>query len=483
MIKSTKIGIFEIFSRDELYRIHTATLELLERTGVRVEEEKALELLNSIGAEVNFPKKIAKIPKHIVEDAIKYSARTVKFAGRNKKFDLRLEGKGVNFGLGEGAINILDLKTGSIRPSMKADIIDSTKLADALSNIDFVMPLFTAQDVPKPVIPLHDLHATLKNTEKPVMVVDFGLDATHLINMAASIVGGRDKLKDRPILGMYSEPISPLTHGREHTRNLIEFAKAELPIVYIPSPASCSTAPATMAGAIVQSNAETLSGNVIAQFSKKGAHFIYGADTSNMDQRTGVFSYGAPEWMIVNLAMAQLGRHYELPIWSTGGCSDSKILDGQATLEASLSLFVAASSGANLIHDVGSFLNFGLTGSLELITICDEIISMISYILKGVEVTDESLALDVIDKVGPGGQFITQEHTLRFFKKEHWMPKLLDRQTRSTWEKSGSKDLAARANEKTKEILSKHKPTPLPKDIENDLDNELRKSENKILQK
>ena len=205
--------------------------------------------------------------------------------------------------------------------------------------------------------------------------------------------------------------------------------------------------------------------------------------TTNMDQRTGVFSYGAPEWMIVNLAMAQLGRHYELPIWSTGGCSDSKVLDGQATLEASLSLFVAASSGANLIHDVGSFLNFGLTGSLELITICDEIISMISYILKGVEVTDESLALDVIDKVGPGGQFITQEHTLKFFKKEHWMPKLLDRQTRSTWEKTGSKDLATRAHERTKEILSKHQPTPLSKDIENDLDNELRKAEKKILQK
>jgi trimethylamine--corrinoid protein Co-methyltransferase len=187
--------------------------------------------------------------------------------------------------------------------------------------------------------------------------------------------------------------------------------------------------------------------------------------------------------MIVNLAMAQLGRHYELPIWSTGGCSDSKILDGQATLEASLSLFAAASSGANLIHDVGSFLNFGLTGSLELITICDEIISMISYVLKGVEVTDETLALDVIDKVGPGGQFITQEHTLKFFKKEHWMPKLLDRQTRSTWEKTGSKDLATRANERTKDILSKHQPTPLSKDIENDLDNELRKAEKKILQK
>jgi trimethylamine--corrinoid protein Co-methyltransferase len=481
MIESPKIGIFEALPRDDLYRIHTATLEVLERVGVKVEEENALKLLDEIGADVNYAKKNAKIPQYLVEEAIKLSPRTILFAGRNKKHDIRLEGKRIHFGLGEGAISFLDSGTGSIRPSTKMDIINAVKLADALPNIDFIMPLFTAQDVPTQTIAIHDLHAVLKNTEKPIMVLAFGLDVSYLIKMAAVVVGGEEKLKERPILGVYSEPISPLTHGKDFTRNLMILAKAKIPVVYIPSPACCSTAPATIAGAIVQSNAETLSGNVIAQFTSKGAKFIYGADTSVMDPRTAVFPYGAPEWMIINLAMAQLGRYYGLPTWSTGGCSDSKVLDAQATLEAALSLLIAAESGANLIHDVGSFLNFGLTGCLELVTICDEIISMIAYILNGIEVTDETLAVDVIGKVGPGGHYLAQKHTLKFFKKEHWIPTLLDRQTRSKWVKNGSKDLLQRAKEKTKEILATHIPNPLPSDIEKELNNALKEAEKEIL--
>jgi trimethylamine--corrinoid protein Co-methyltransferase len=291
MIESPKIGIFEYFTKEEIEKIHSATLEVLEKVGVKIEEENALKLLDSIGADVDFTKKIAKIPPHIVKEAIKNSPNSVLFAGRDSKFDLKLEGKRVHFGLGEGAIEYLDSETNSIRPSTMSDAENASKLADALPNIDFVMPLFTAQDVPKQVMPLYDLYAALTNTEKPVMVVDFGLDANYLIKLASIIVGGELELKKKPLLGVYSEPVSPLTHGKEHTRNLMTFAKAELPVVYIPSPASCSTAPATMAGAIVQSNAETLSGNVIAQFTKKGARFIYGADTSLMDQRnTGLLN-------------------------------------------------------------------------------------------------------------------------------------------------------------------------------------------------
>ena len=483
MIESPKIGIFEVFSKDELYRVHVATLEVLEEIGVRVEEEDALRLLSDIGSEVDDRTRIVKIPQYLVEEAIRKAPRTILFAGRDGKYDIKLQGKRINFGLGGGATGVLDSETNSCRPSTKRDVADAARLADALPNIDFVMSLFTSQDVPQPVLALHDLHAMLTNTEKPVMVVDYGLDAKHLIGMAGVVVGGVEKLRERPILGMYSEPVSPLTHGESHVRNLMTFAKARLPIVYIPSPASCSTAPATLAGAVVQSNAETLSGNVIAQFTSEGARFIYGSDTSVMDARTGVFSYGAPEWMLTNLAMAQLGRYYDLPVWSTGGCSDSKILDGQATMEAALTLLIAAQSGANLIHDVGSFLNFGLTGSLELVTICDELISMIGYLLGGIEVTDETLAIDVIRNVGPGGHFLSQKHTLKHYKKDHWMPALIDRQMRGTWVKSGSKDLLQRSRERTREILATHLPTPLPEDTERELEHTLRKAEKEILKK
>ena len=479
MIESPRI--LEILSSNDLYRIHTATLEVLERVGVRVDNDKALNLLENNGAEVNYTERIVKIPRQLVDEAIKSAPRTVLFAGREKKRDLRLEGKRVHFGTGEGCVSVLDHDTGSIRPSTKMDIANAAQLADALPNVDFVMPVFTAQDVPQQTLALHDLHATLKNTTKPVMVVDFGLDVNYLIKMASIVVGGKENLIERPNLGLYSEPTSPLTHGRDHTRNLMTFAERKLPIVYIPSPSSMSTAPATIAGAIVQSNAETLSGNVIAQLTSKGAKFIHGTDTTVFDQKTGAFPYGAPEWMTINLAMAQLGRYYGLPTWSTGGCSDSKILDGQATWEAALSLIVAAESGANLIHDVGSFLNFGLTGSLDLLTICDEMISMISYILRGIEINDETLAVDIITKVGPGGHYLSQAHTKKFLTREHWFPRLLDRQTREAWVRNGSQDLLQRARGRTKEILDSHSSTPLPGDIERDLDLFVADTENMIM--
>jgi len=472
---------FEILSRDELEKIHNATLEVLERFGVAVEEDNALKLLDDIGADVDYKERIVRIPQYLVDQAIKASPRTILFAGRNKERDLRLEGKRVHFGTGEGAINIFDYETCTIRSSTKSDIASLVKLADGLTGIDFVMPVFTAQDVPQDVLPLHDLHATLKNTDKPVMVVDLGVDANYLIEMAAVVVGGKEKLRERPILALYSEPTSPLTHVKSHTRNLMTFARWRLPIVYIPSPACGSTAPATLAGVLVQANAEALSGNVIAQFTNKGAKYIYGMDVSIFDPRTGVWPYGSPEFMLANVSMAQLGRFYGLPTWSTGGCTDSKVLDGQATLDAALSLFVAAESGANLIHDVGSYLNFGLTGSPELLTICDEIVSMISYFLSGFEVNDETLAVDVIGRVGPGGHYLSQSHTLRFTKAERWFPTLLDRQTRDAWVKNGSRDLLQRAGKKTKEILDSHVPTKLPSDIERELDRTLLQIEKKIL--
>jgi trimethylamine--corrinoid protein Co-methyltransferase len=448
---------------------------------VIVEEETALNLLDEAGAIVNHKTMNAKIPPHLVEEAIRLSPRTVLFAGRNEKYDMRLERGRVHFGTGEGATSILDHETSIVRPSTKGDIANAARLTDALPNYDFVMPIYTAQDVPHEVFPLHALHALLKNTEKPVMVVDFGLDARDLIRMAGVVVGGEEKLRERPILGMYCEPISPLIHGKNQTRNLMSFARAKLPIAYVTAPASGSTAPATIAGAIVQSNAETLSGNVIAQLTSKGAKYIHGSCTSIFDGATGVFPYGAPEWMFINIAMAQLGRYYSLPTFSTGGSSDSKVLDGQATYEAALTLLFAAQSGANLIHDTGAFLNLGLTGSLDLLTICDEIVSTIKYVLDGIEISEETLALDVIDKVGPRGNYFSQSHTLKLFKKEHWFPSLTDRQIKQTWVKNGSKDVLQRANEKTREILQRHKPTPLPVAVEKELDKVLGDAEKRIL--
>jgi trimethylamine--corrinoid protein Co-methyltransferase len=320
----------------------------------------------------------------------------------------------------------------------------------------------------------------LRNTEKPIIIMDYGTDVSPLLEMAEAVVG-EGNLQKRPILCMYSEPISPLKHGEKYLKHIITFAKFKLPIVYIPSPMFGATAPTTLAGGIAQANAETLSGNAIVQLVSEKSPFIYGADPSVMDMKTGVFSYGSPEWMLSNIALAQLGRYYNLPVWSTGGCSDSKVLDSQASLEAALTLFTATSTGANLIHDFG-FLDFGMTGSLELVTICDEITSLIERVLCGIEVNEETIAIDVIEKVGPGGHFLTQKHTLKFYRRAQWFPTILDRNRRSAWNLEGSKDLVQRAKEKTIKILESHQPNPLPKDIGSDLDNVVERAERRLLQ-
>ena len=262
--------------------------------------------------------------------------------------------------------------------------------------------------------------------------------------------------------------------------NIMKFAKAMLPVVYIPSPLMGASSPATIAGTVVQFNAETLSGNVLMQLVSPGAPYIYGADATVMDMRTGVFSYGAPEWMVNNLILANMGRYYGLPTWSTGGCSDSKILDGQATLEAGLTLYNAAASGANLVHDFG-FLDFGLTGSLELVTIDDEVASSIKRALSGENIDKATTSLELIDKIGPGGSYLSTPQTRIVFEKNHWKPNLIDRNSRKAWEAQGKKSLIQRAAEKTKMILETHRVEPLSSDADKDIKEILSRATKEIL--
>ena len=238
-------------------------------------------------------------------------------------------------------------------------------------------------------------------------------------------------------------------------------------------------APMTIAGWAAQVNAEILSGNVIAQLTRKGAPFIYAYGVPTMDLKTATVSYVSPEFLITNPLMAQLGRFYGFPTWSTAGASDSKILDTQALAQVSLSLYNCALSGINLVHDIG-FLDIGVTASFELVAICDELISFLERALSGFEVTDETLALDVISKVGIGGHFLAEEHSRRHLK-EYWNPSLLDRQGRKAWLEGGGKDLNKRARERVKEILEGHEVPPLPRDVQEELNNILKRAEAELL--
>jgi trimethylamine--corrinoid protein Co-methyltransferase len=480
MVLEPKFGMFVTLSKDEAATIHHATLALLERTGVKFDNQAALRLLDDSGAEVDHKTGIVRIPQHLVEEAIHKAQRSVLFAGRDSRRDIRLGGKTVHFGTGGGAISRIDPITSEIRSARKSDVADACKLVDYLPNVDFAMSLFCSRDVPEELVSVHDLDAMLRNTQKPVMIVDYGTDVDYMIDMAAAVVGGRESLRKRPILGMYSEPVSPLTHSRKHVNNIMKFAKAMLPVVYISSPLMGASSPATIAGTVVQFNAETLSGNVLMQLVSPGSPYIYGADATVMDMRTGVFSYGAPEWMINNLILADMGRYYGLPTWSTGGCSDSKSLDGQATLEAGLTLYNAAASGANLIHDFG-FLDFGLTGSLELVTIDDEIASFTKRVLSSETIDTAKISLELINKTGPGGSYLAAPETRSVFERDHWKPQLLDRNSRKTWEAKGGKSLIQKAAEKTKKVLETHKVEPLSSEANEKIKEILARAEKEIL--
>jgi trimethylamine--corrinoid protein Co-methyltransferase len=264
---------------------------------------------------------------------------------------------------------------------------------------------------------------------------------------------------------MYDEPTSPLFFGRDYVEALLEWSGDGLPIIWAPCPMSGATAPITLAGNIVTGMAESIAGNVLAQLNNPGTPFIFGFVPIVLDMRTSLSSYGAPEDLLLGVAEAQLAQHLGLPLWGTGGCTDSKVLDAQAVIEAAMSLTTATMAGQNLIHDIG-LLEGGRTGSLELMVICNEIIAMLKRFANGIEVSDETLAMIETSKVEHGGNFLGLEHTRRHFPKEHRIPHLMDRAfSYETWMKMGGKSLVERANEEVMTILEEHEVEPLPKDI------------------
>jgi trimethylamine--corrinoid protein Co-methyltransferase len=283
--------------------------------------------------------------------------------------------------------------------------------------------------------------------------------------MACEVLGGPEEFAKTPLFVVYIEPSSPLTHSIEAVEKILYAAEKGIPAIYTPCIICGATAPVTLAGGLVQCLAECLVGVVLAQLKRKGARVIIGGVQSTMDVATSILSYGAPELVLLSAAFTDIAKWLRLPMFSTAGCSDAKILDQQAGIEASMSIAIAALSGANLIHDVG-YLESGLLGSYDLLVMSNEAIGMAKRILQGITVTPETLAVEVIARVGPGGHHLTQEHTRKHFKQEFWLPELMDRHHRRGWEAAGGKSLAQRVRSKVLEILEQHEPMPVPAKVD-----------------
>jgi trimethylamine--corrinoid protein Co-methyltransferase len=379
-----------------------------------------------------------------------------------------LNGEQVYFGPGSDTLHYLDPRSQTRRDFTLADIADCMRVCDALPEIGFVMSVGIPRDVPTQGYFRQQFACMIRNTHKPIVFVcNDRADMEVIAGIAAAVQGGPDQLKHYPNLLLYSEPTTPLQHSLEATDKLLFCAEHSIPVVHSPAPMMGGTAPVTVAGAVVLGNAETLSSLVIHQLKNPGAPFLYGHGVHHLDMKAMISVYGAPEFQLARVMAAEMGRFYHLPVWGYSGHSDSNVLDGQAAADAQFSVTTALLARTNLNHDVG-YLEAGLTGSPELMVLTNEIISMTRRFVAGVRFDAEALAVEVINAVGPGGEFMSHPHTLAHWR-ELWLPQVFSRQRLGAWEEKGAKDVNARLREQTLAIMDGHSVEPLPAAVEQEI--------------
>jgi trimethylamine---corrinoid protein Co-methyltransferase len=452
---------YRMLSDAQLDEIHLASLEILRRTGVRVNEAESRALLQEAGCMVTNGS-LVRFPPAVIENAIAAAPARIVMCDRTGEPRMYLEGQRVNFGTGSDLPNTIDLESGERRPSLLSDVRHAARLADWLPNLDFVMSMALPSDVPLRTSDRHSFLAMTENTVKPLVFTawdEAGL--ADIISMAETIAGGAGQLQLSPFILAYLEPTSPLQHSEVVLRKVLLMADHRLPFVYAPGPVDGGTSPVTPAGSLALANAEVLSGIAIAQLRRKGTPVVWGSGSGPLDMRTMVATYSSPEFMLHCMAMAEMAHYYyHKPVWGFAGCSDSKLPDIQAGIESSLWVLWMALCGANLVHDSG-YIESGLTASLEMMVVCDEIISFVRRLMTGIEITPETLALDVIDQVGPGGSYLTSPHTLHNFRKV-WYPRVLDRHNYHGWIQTGQPTVIKTARETALHAIANHQPVPIP---------------------
>lgn len=456
-------------SREQLAEIHLATLEVLAKTGVRFMHPQAIEILRSGGAIIEDD--LVKFPEWMVKRALSTVPSRIVMANRDGERCMFLEGRRSYYGTGSCCPYTIDPYTGERRLAVKQDVANMAKLCDYLPNLDFVMSLNLVRDKYPEIGYIHEFDAMARHTKKPIIVsLQNGQNTRDIIEMAETIMGGPAELRAKPLLAVYSESTSPLRHAKDALEKTMVCAEKWVPVIHTIGELMGATAPATMAGAIIQANAEILSVLVLHQLVQPGAPFFHGGTITPIDMKTMVHPYSAPEWFICAAALVELGAdYYNMPVFNTGGCSDAKLFDEQAAAESTYTLLLETLAGGNLIHDIG-FIDCGLTSSLPLITFSNEIIGLVRHLAAGIPWDDDQLALAAIHRVGPGGHYLDDPHTMQHFR-HFYAPELCTRLPYAKWVKEDGKTLGEKVEEKTRWILDNHEPEPLEPAITAQLDN------------
>ncbi len=442
-------------------KIHNASLEILARTGARLYDQDAIDMLKKAGASVSEGNRV-RIPAGMVEKAFTTVPKRVTLYDQNGQAAMFLEEGQCYYGPGSDCLHIVDHRTSQRRDPVLQDVVDGMRVSDALSNIDFVMSMFLPGDVDEMVSDRYQMQAMLNNTTKPIIYVTNEFSGcVDAVAMAEVVAGGAEALKLRPFAACYINVTTGLQHNADALQKLLFLAEKGLPALYIPVCIGGVTGPMTSAGSVAVVNTGVLVGLVLSQLKREGAPFITsGMSGGSLDMKTMVSPYCEPNHRGIPHSLA---HHYNLPMFGLGGCSDSKMVDQQAAAEAALTMMAETLGGANLIHDLG-YLESGLSGSLAQLTLCNEIVSWIEAYMAPVEINHQTLALDLIDQVGPDGQFLDTDHTMKYFRNR-WYPEVFDRGNYDQWQDDGGKSLAERTAQRVEKILAEHQVKPLPEKI------------------
>jgi len=456
---------FRILSDRQIEELHFATLQILERTGVAFECQEAIEILGDAGADIS-DRSRAKIPSYLVEQALGTAPKMIALYTREGEPTMVLNGQtGSHFGATPSFPNVLDPYTSKRRKCYVEDIADMTRLIDALPNVEWTYGSSDHPTVPGAIADKVALLQQVINTSKPVVgCFNDASSLKEMIDLCSLVVGGEEQLRKKPFFIGTSEPVSPLTQEREGMETSLLCAEKGIPNIVYGMEMAGATAPASFPGCLAMASAEVLSQLVVLQLKYPGAPVIFGSMPGIMDMRTTIYSYDAPELILMVGALTELCHYYKLPMFGTAGCTDAEVIGAQAGAGITYQILVSALTGADLVHDVG-LMYHGTMISPELMVLADEIIDMAKVLMGGVEVNDETLPLELIERLGAKANYLSESHTLRHFRK-FWVPRIFDR---SFVKKEGAKECEELLKERTIRILETHQPKPLSEDLVNEL--------------
>jgi trimethylamine--corrinoid protein Co-methyltransferase len=451
-------GSFKLLSEDDINKIHQTAMRVIEEVGFEVNSELALRLFAGAGAWVDEKKHRVRLPREKVLELIRMAPSEVKLCGKDKKHDILLGGKRVYTGTGGTALYIYEPNAGRRRLAAMRDLRRIAKLVDGLENIHlFMLPTYP-NNIPVKRVDVNRFFAGLDNTTKHVMGGVYTLNGVkQVIRMAEIVAGSPEALRERPIISMITCTISPMKMDAQYGDMLIVIAKSGLPVVCPAEPLCGATSPITLAGNLVIQTVDSLMGVMLAQIANPGTPAIMGSVASSTDLRDLKYLAGSVEMGMLSAAGAQMAQFYKLPFYATGGMTDAKMLDVQSGYESAVTSLLCALAGANFIHDAAGLMEFAITVCYEKFVIDNEILGMVMRAVEGIAVNDDTLAFNLIKKVGPGGNFIAAKHTRRFMRREHFYTSLSDRNTRKEWEAKRSKSTWQRASRQVREVISSHK--------------------------